>query len=30
MIEGTGSDGVEYVEYESGKFAMCIFIKGGD
>jgi hypothetical protein len=27
-IDGAGIDGADYVEYETGKFAVCVCIKG--
>lgn len=30
MSEEIEFDGADYVEYESGKFAVCVYIKGSD
>ena len=30
MTEDNDFDGADYVEYETGKFAVCVCIKGGD
>lgn len=30
MIEENEFDGADYVEYETGKFAVCVYIKGSE
>lgn len=30
LIDGAEFSGVEYVEYETGKLAVCVYIKGSE
>jgi hypothetical protein len=30
MTNETDFEGADYVEYETGKFAVCVYIKGSD